>query len=72
MTMRLGAALGHEHDRDEGAGVELQQVGGRVGDHRHACAARRAVGLDDCGADQLVHPQLVRVVERLGVHGVLV
>ena len=59
--------LDDEHDRHERAGVELEQIGGRVGDDGDARAARRAVDLDDRRADQLVDPQLVGVVERLGV-----
>ena len=35
-------------------------------------AAGRPVDLDDLGPDQLVHPQLVGVVDRLGVDGTLV
>ena len=62
-----GGVLDDEDHRDERAGVELEQVGGRVGDDGDARAARRAVDLDDGRADQLVHPQLVGVVERLGV-----
>ena len=62
-------AVGERHDerrRHEGAGLELEQVGGRVVDHRDAPTARRAVDLDHLGPDQLVDPQRVGVVDRLG------
>ncbi len=54
----------HRHQRTR---VELEQVGRRVVDHRDAAAAPGAVELDDRGADEVVHPEGVRVVDRFGV-----
>jgi hypothetical protein len=60
----------HEVRGHECTGVELEHVGGGVVDHRHATATWGAVDFDDGGADQLVDPECVGVVDRLGVeHG---
>ena len=57
---RPGPALGDEDDRHEGAGVELEQVGRRVGDDGDAAATPPPGRLDDLGADQLVDEQARR------------
>ena len=54
----------HRHQR---TGIELEQIGGRIVDDRDAAAALGTADLDDRGADQMMHPQRVRVVDRFGV-----
>ena len=44
--------------------VQLQQVMGRIGDHRDALTPSRAGDLDHLRADQVVDPQLVVVRRR--------
>ena len=60
------ALLDHEHHRDERTAVEHEQVVGGVRLDRGDASDRCAGAVDDLGADDLVHPELV-VVEHIGV-----
>src|SRR5690606_12111989 len=54
---------GDEADRHQGAVVELQEVVGRVGHDGDHPPTDRPVDLDHLGADQLVHPEGIGVVD---------
>ena len=62
MVRAPSVVLGDEHDRHQRAGVEHEQVAGRVGLHLRDRAHRRAVEERHGRADELVHPQVVVVV----------
>src|SRR5829696_1043603 len=53
-----GTAVDHEHHGHERPGVELEEVGGGVGDHGHAAADEVAADGHDLGTDQVVDPHL--------------
>jgi hypothetical protein len=60
-----GRVLDHEHDRYQCPTIELEQVGGGVGDHRNASAGNLTLDGDHLAAHEIVDPQLVGIVEGL-------
>ena len=58
---------GDEAERDQAARLEHQEVARRVGLDRGDPAQLGAVAVAHRGADQLVHPQRARHLERLGL-----